>query len=181
VILGAHWEVLGDGIQVAMNPNPQKTPVAYVAPKRYQNFKLQADLEGGERCIKLLHAAGIDAQPNTSFDFIHDTFLIIIRMFPFSSEAKPHTPVTVISMNARFDPHYHVKIGAALRPLRYEDTLIIGSGGAVHNLYRNHWSQMILYRDNFAQPVQPADWAMEFRQALEDAYTKILAQPFEEQ
>jgi aromatic ring-opening dioxygenase catalytic subunit (LigB family) len=171
VFAGAHWEVTGDKIEVAMNPNPQKTPVAYVAPKRYQNFKLNADLEGGERCIQLLHKAGCNVSANPSFDFIHDTFLIIIRMFPNSTTAKPHPPATIISMNALFDPHYHVKIGSALRPLRYKDTLIIGSGGAVHNLYRNHWTNITLYRDNLAMPQPPAEWALEFRQAVEDAFT----------
>jgi len=49
--------------------------------------------------------------------------------------------------------------------------LLIGSGGAVHNLYRNHWADMIIYRDNFAQPVPPEAWALEFRQAFADAMT----------
>jgi aromatic ring-opening dioxygenase catalytic subunit (LigB family) len=157
-----------------MNPKPQKTPVAYVSPKRYQNFHLNPDLELGERCIGLLREAEFNVEGNETFDFIHDTFLILIRMFPNSTLAKPHPPTTVISMNPRFDPHFHTKIGSALRPLRYDDTLIIGSGGTVHNLYRNHWSQMVLYRDNFAQPVPLADWAMEFRQAAEDAFTIIV-------
>lgn len=59
-----------------------------------------------------------------------------------------------------------------MRPLRKEGYLLIGSGGAVHNLYRNHWTQMIRYRDNFAMPSPPGSWALEFRQAFEDAVTK---------
>jgi len=81
-------------------------------------------------------------------------------------------PTTIVSMNARYDPHFHLKIGAALRPMRYEDTLIIGSGGSVHNLYRNHWYHMALYKDNFAQPVPPEPWALQFRQAVEDVITE---------
>jgi aromatic ring-opening dioxygenase catalytic subunit (LigB family) len=77
-------------------------------------------------------------------------------------------PTVLISMNARFDPHYHLKVGNTLRPLRSENYLLIGSGGAVHNLYRNHWLQMLRYSDNLAQPVPPEPWALEFRQAVED-------------
>jgi aromatic ring-opening dioxygenase catalytic subunit (LigB family) len=121
--------------------------------------------------MRLLRHSGFNVEPNTTFDWIHDTFLIIIRMFPNSHAGNLHPPATIVSMNARFDPHYHIKVGAALRPLRYEDTLIIGSGGAVHNLYRNHWSQITLYRDNFAMPQPPADWALEFRQNVEDVFT----------
>ncbi len=50
-------------------------------------------------------------------------------MFPGESP-----PVTVISTNAYYDPYLHVAIGAACRDLRYDDILLIGTGGAVHNL-----------------------------------------------
>lgn len=75
---------------------------------------------------------------------------------------------TIISMNARFEPHFHMKVGSALRPLRQEGYLLIGTGGAVHNLYRNRWEPMLKYSDNFAQETPPEDWALEFRQAVED-------------
>lgn len=141
--------------------------VAYVAPERYENFKLSADLETGQRVIKLLQGAGIPAQANKTFDFIHDTFLLLIRMFP---TRKSKIPVVIISTNARMDPHHHTRIGAAVRPLRYENVLIIGSGGAVHNLYRNNWMQMVLWRDNLAMPRPPQDCMLEFRQAFEEAF-----------
>jgi aromatic ring-opening dioxygenase catalytic subunit (LigB family) len=79
-------------------------------------------------------------------------------------------PTTLVSMNFRFDPHFHMRIGEALRPLRKEGYLIIGSGGAVHNLYRNHWMPMLSYSDNFAQEKPPEPWALEFRQAVEDVF-----------
>jgi aromatic ring-opening dioxygenase catalytic subunit (LigB family) len=166
VMMGAHWECLGDKIQVAMKPNPGKSPVAYVDPKWFAEYKINASKDLGAKCITLLKKDGFKVEANDAFDYIHDTYLVLIRMFP---EGCP--PVTVVSMNARFDPHYHMKIGATLRPLRYENVLLIGSGGAVHNLHRNHWSNMIIYRDNFAQPVPPEAWALEFRQAFEDAMT----------
>jgi aromatic ring-opening dioxygenase catalytic subunit (LigB family) len=77
-------------------------------------------------------------------------------------------------MNARYDPHYHVKVGDALSSLRNESekVLLIGTGGAVHNLYRNQWSQMLLYRDNFAMENPPEAVLMDFRQEFEDAITK---------
>ncbi|KAB2573876.1 4,5-DOPA dioxygenase extradiol [Lasiodiplodia theobromae] len=166
VMMGAHWDADGDRVEVAMNPSPNKSPVAYVHPDKYQHYALNPDLPTGERCLSLLRAAGFrNAEGNPNFDWIHDTYLILIRMFPGGCP-----PTTLISMNARFDPHYHVKIGAALRPLRKEGYLLIGSGGAVHNLYRNVWAPMVKYSDNFAQPTPPEAWALDFRQSVEDVF-----------
>lgn len=169
IMMGAHWDVTGDKIQVATNPNPNKSPVAYVHPSKYVDWKLNPDIKTSERCIQMLRDRGIDAERNDKFDWIHDTFLIFIRMFP---DASTCPPCTIVSMNARYDPHMHVKIGATLRPLRQEGYLIIGSGGAVHNLYRNQWTPMLRYRDNFGMIGPPEKWALTFRQSFEDAVTK---------
>lgn len=150
-----------------MNPKPGMQPIAYVKPEKYLNYKLVPDLPTGERCIKMLQKAGINAVANRDFTWIHDTFLILIRMFP---EGMP--PTVLLSLNARYDPHFHMRIGAILRPLRKEGYLLIGTGGAVHNLYRNIWAPMVRYRDNFAMPNPPEAWAMEFRQAVEDVISK---------
>jgi aromatic ring-opening dioxygenase catalytic subunit (LigB family) len=93
------------------------------------------------RCVDLLKQCGFKAKLNTKFDWIHDTYLILIRMFP---DGCP--PTTIVSMNARYDPHYHMKVGSALRELRRKNVLFIGTGGAVHNLYRNNWTQMLRFR-----------------------------------
>jgi aromatic ring-opening dioxygenase catalytic subunit (LigB family) len=170
VIMGAHWDCKADhAVQVSMTPNPVKQPVANVAPEKYMDYKLNADMETPKRCIQMLKDAGINATPNENLEWIHDVFLIIIRMFP---DPTTMPPTTIISTNARYDPHFHVRVGAALRPLRAENYLLMGSGGAVHNLYRNVWYPMLLYKDNFAQPTPPEPWALEFRQAFQDVVEK---------
>jgi aromatic ring-opening dioxygenase catalytic subunit (LigB family) len=160
---GAHWDAAGDEIHVATKPNPGKNPIAYVHPSKYVDYKLNPDPQTASRCISMLVKAGFNASGNSEFDWIHDTFLVLIRMFP---DGCP--PTVLVSMNARFDPHYHMKVGSTLRPLRHEGYLLIGSGGAVHNLYRNHWMPMLRYTDNFAQERPPDSWALDFRQAVED-------------
>lgn len=117
----------------------------------------------------MLKAEGFNAGPNPTFDWIHDTFLVLIKMFPDFTKCPP---VTIISMNARYDPWYHVKVGATLRPLRKEKYLLIGTGGAVHNLYRNNWIDMLLYRESLGQERPPESWALDFRQATEDVITR---------
>ncbi|GIZ38262.1 hypothetical protein CKM354_000168300 [Cercospora kikuchii] len=165
IMMGAHWDATGDRIEVSTNPSPGKSPVAYVHPSKYVNYKLEPDLPTGQRCMRMLKSEGFNVQPNDKFEWIHDTYLILIRMFP-----KKCPPTTIISMNARFDPHFHMHVGSTLRPLRKENYLIIGTGGAVHNLFRNVWWPMLKYRDNLAQPTPPEGWALEFRQSVEDVF-----------
>lgn len=165
VMMGAHWDCKGGGIQVSANPKPQKSPVGYVHPSKYLHYELKPDLPTSDIVLKMLLDANFDAKLNKEFDWIHDTFLILIRMFPNGCP-----PTTIVSMNASYDPHYHMRVGAALRPLREQGYLIIGTGGAVHNLYRNVWEPMIRYRDNFAQVQAPEKQLLEFRQSVEDCF-----------
>lgn len=166
-MMGAHWDARGDKIQVATNPKPNKSPVAYVHPSKYINYELNADVPTANRCIDILKQDGFDVEGNNTFDWIHDTYLILIRMFPGGCP-----PTVIVSMNARFDPHFHAAVGASFRPLRKEGYLIIGSGGAVHNLYRNKWAPMLRHRDNFGMVGAPEAPMLEFRQAFEDVVTK---------
>ncbi len=169
VIMGAHWDCVGDSIEVATNPSPSKSPCPFVPLPTYQNWTPNPDLATASRCIAMLSDAGFSVSANPTFQWIHDTYLVLIRMFP---DASTCPPTTIVSMNSRFDPHFHIKIGATLRPLRNEKYLLIGTGGAVHNLYRNRWDDMLKYRESLGQEVPPQAWALDFRQATEDAITK---------
>ncbi|MCJ1472614.1 hypothetical protein MMC13_001263 [Lambiella insularis] len=169
IIMGAHWASHGDQIEIATNPSPGKSPTPYVPASLYQSWKPNPDLATAARCVDLLAKEGFNVSENPKFDWIHDTFLVLIRMFPDASKCPP---TTIISSNANYDPHYHLKVGATLRQLRHENYLIVGTGGAVHNLYRNQWKDMLLYRDSLGQSTPPEPWALDFRQATEDVITK---------
>ena len=167
VLKGAHWATSSPGILISANPQPKKSPVAYVHPSKYASYDLKPDVGFVPVLQSHLAAAGIPSQPDPAFHWIHDTFLILIRMFP-----RGCPPTTILSANSLYDPHFHLAVGAALRPLRARKhkTLFIGSGGAVHNLYRNVWSPMLLHRDNFAQPTPPESWALDFHQEVIDTF-----------
>lgn len=167
-VQGAHWAAINDEIHVATNPKPTKAPIGGVHPRKYVNYELVPDLPMAEQVIETLRRNGFNCQASAGFQWMHDVYLILIRTFPNGCP-----PTTIISMNARFDPHYHMRVGAALRSLRRnKDVLFIGSGGAVHNLYRNVWTPLLRYADNFAMETPPGAWALEFRQEIEDAITK---------
>jgi 4,5-DOPA dioxygenase extradiol len=61
-------------------------------------------------------------------------------------------PVVQVSL-PEMPPDDLVRMGAALRPLREEGVLVLGSGGMVHNLSQLQWS---------AKYAPPEPWAVEF-------------------
>jgi hypothetical protein len=58
----------GDEIEVAANPNPSKSPVAYAHPSKYIYYKLNPDLPMADRGVDLLKIAGLKAKKNTTYD-----------------------------------------------------------------------------------------------------------------
>src|ERR1700748_692916 len=71
IMMGAHWDAVGDKIEVATNPHTGKSPVAYVHPSKYADYKLNPDLQTAERCFSLLAAEGFNVSGNSTFDWIH--------------------------------------------------------------------------------------------------------------
>lgn len=71
---GAHWDCKGDKIEVATNPAPNMSPVAYVHPSKYVNYKLNPDVATGHRCVEMLKADGFNADANPAFDWIHGSY-----------------------------------------------------------------------------------------------------------
>lgn len=76
IIMGAHWHPEGEYFHVATNPKPSKQPVAWVDPKKYQNFDPNIDVEYSKYVLKELEKANFKVKAAPNFEIIHDTFLI---------------------------------------------------------------------------------------------------------
>jgi 4,5-DOPA dioxygenase extradiol len=101
------------------------------------------------RAADLLGAAGMPAtlEPDRPLD--HGIWVALGRMYPDAD-----IPVVPLAVLPRQNAAAHFRIGQALAPLRREGVLVIGSGGASHNLRELDW--------HAADDAPFAAWAREF-------------------
>lgn len=171
VFIGAHWEELNDRIRVATKTKPNIVQMEMVPRSHWEGYPINVDLKLAKDIVELLRDAGFnDVEEDPDFDWHDDTVTPAKWMFPGGTP-----PATVVSLNARYNPIFHLRIGRALRQLRARGILVCGTGGAVHNLYRNNWYPLLTKGDNFQQNSKPAEWATEFEKSISDVviHTKV--------
>ena len=81
------------------------------------------------RVRALLDAAGIENGANERRGYDHGVFIPLKVAFPAAE-----IPVVQLSLQRGLDPAIHLDIGRALKPLREQGVLIIGSGQTYHNM-----------------------------------------------
>jgi len=157
IIVSAHWETTQPAVSTAAAP--QTVHDFYGFPEAL--YRLRYPAPGApalaERAAALLSKAGMSTQlvPDRGLD--HGAWVPLMLMYP-----EAGVPVTQLAVQSRLGPAHHLRIGAALRPLREEGVLILGSGSSTHNLreFREH--------DLDAAPPQ---WVTEFGEWTERAVT----------
>jgi 4,5-DOPA dioxygenase extradiol len=85
----------------------------------------------------------------------HGTWSVLCHAFP-----EADIPVVQLGMDVAKTPQQHWQVGQALRPLRDEGVLIIGTGNIVHNLPAMDWGN---------PDAEPYPWAARFNATMLDA------------
>jgi 4,5-DOPA dioxygenase extradiol len=144
--ISAHWYGPGCGVTAMVAPRTihdfggfprQLFEVQYPAP---------GDPALAARVRSLL--APVDVALDQEWGLDHGAWSVLVKVFP-----EADVPVVQLRIDATRPPAWHYALGRALRPLREEGVLIVGSGNLVHNLQQYGWSE----------PERPAyDWAARF-------------------
>lgn len=127
--ISGHWEE--PHFTVATSERPPMVYDYYGFPEHTYRVKYPApgSPELAQRVKALLGKSGIDIREDAERGFDHGTFVPLAVMYP---EAR--IPVVSLSLRNTLDAQEHLRMGAALAPLREEGVLIIGSGLSYHNL-----------------------------------------------
>lgn len=129
LVVTAHWEA--EVVSFTGGPRPQLIYDYYGFPKETYELRYDAPAEPAlaRRAANLLRDASIDARVDDAHGWDHGVFIPLMVMYPTAS-----IPVVAMSLHRSLDPAFHVSVGAALRPLRDDGVLIVGSGMSYHNL-----------------------------------------------
>jgi 4,5-DOPA dioxygenase extradiol len=129
VLFSAHWE---SSVQKVSDVNEYKTIYDFGGfPEAL--YRIEYPAKGNKDITKEIEETftkqGVPFEIETKRGLDHGAWVVLRMLYP-----NADIPVISMSVNPNLTPEEQYKIGKSLSELREKDTLVIGSGGTVHNL-----------------------------------------------
>ncbi len=129
LVVSGHWEETVPTVNVSPAPSLLFDYRGFPDHTYRITWPAPGSPEIAARVRALLHGAGIDSAANDQRGYDHGVFVPLKVAFP-----NADVPVVQLSMQRGLDPAAHLAIGRALKPLREQGVLIVGSGQTFHNM-----------------------------------------------
>ena len=129
LVVSGHWEAPEFTVSTAAHPPMEYDYHGFPEHTYHIRYPAPGAPELAARVRALLADSSIAAQEDAGRGFDHGVFVPLFLMYPDAD-----IPVLMLSMKSNYDPAEHLRLGAALAPLRDEGVLIVGSGLSYHNM-----------------------------------------------
>ena len=134
VVISAHWEACVATVLGHRAPGMFYDYYGF-PPEAYQiNYPAPGNPGLAEKIAALLSNSGIPAQIDFERGFDHGLFIPMAMMYP-----RAEIPMLQLSLIRGLNPADHIALGRALRSLRSENILVVGSGFSFHNMRAFSW------------------------------------------
>ncbi len=155
VIMSPHWMARTPAVMT--NPAPATWhDFGGFPPALYElQYPAPGDPALAAEVLDLLKDAGIAAQGDAKRPLDHGAWVPLMHLLPGAN-----VPVVQVALPAGYGPAEVYAMGKALRPLREEGVLLVGSGSMTHNL-----------GEFFGGAREPAPYVVEFSRWIETAVT----------
>lgn len=129
LVVSAHWEARVPTVTFARQP-----PLIYdyygFPEAAYQiQYPAPGDPLLAQQVFEILSGAGIETARDANRGFDHGLFVPLKILFP-----QADIPCVQLSLKSSLNAQEHLKIGAALGGLKWENLLVVGSGFSFHNM-----------------------------------------------
>jgi 4,5-DOPA dioxygenase extradiol len=129
VVLSAHYDTPVTEITAGARPETIHDFGGFPSELYRLHYPAPGSPELAEDVAARLADAGVPARLAPVRGLDHGAWIPLSLMFP-----RADVPVLQVSIDSARSPEWHFGLGQALRPLRDSGTLLLGSGGATHNL-----------------------------------------------
>lgn len=130
IVISGHWEERDFAVASTTSPALIYDYTGFPAHTYELKYPAPGEPALAERIIDLLQTAGLRARADRMRGFDHGVFIPFLLAFPDAT-----IPVVPLSLTNDLDPAKHMAAGQALRSLRDEGVLIVGSGMSYHNMH----------------------------------------------
>lgn len=128
VVASAHWSTRAPRVDSSSAPRTIHDFSGF-PPELYQmRYPAPGAPQLAERVVEALRAAGFEAELEAR-GLDHGAWVPLKLAAPLAD-----VPVFQLSLQPHLGAEHHLKLGRALAPLAFDDVLVLGSGGATHNL-----------------------------------------------
>lgn len=129
LIVSAHWETAAPAVSTASQPETIHDFYGFPAELYRMRYAAPGAPALAQQAVQLLADAGLSAVAVSDRGLDHGAWVPLMLMYPDAD-----IPVTQVAVQTQLGPAHHLHLGEALRPLRDEGVLIVGSGSVTHNL-----------------------------------------------